>query len=415
MSFFKFRKRIKVLPGLWINLSKKGMSLSAGGKGFTVNSRGRSTVSLPGTGLSYVFSSKKKVLDIPDRVQKEANIFALWDKYTADTDKIKVWSPPKDATPAQVEEHLALLRSNRSTLQEDYDAWRAATDSYLAEIKPLGNDETYQRFSGHKQDELKIELFANLSSLENLLYQAKEQVTPIDVKFKITENAAGPPQFRFITPNGEGIMDMFGNVLSITKSNALFPAETEKVQAAARENKDGFVDKMKSLWAEAHHAKAPADAAATLDTAVPAVESETANEEQQPSALVESAQPPLLWTSTESKPKPTTSPRYFMGVLLAVLVIAIFAKIVSPNSNAPLNQTPVVNNISAPTPLKESDEQIRAENDKVFDALPRRSVSTSSQPDAGSDLRPKNSDEQIRVENDKILHALQKAKHHASE
>jgi hypothetical protein len=40
-------------------------------------------------------------------------------------------------------------------LQEDYDAWRAATDTYLAEIKPL-SDELYQRFSGHEQDTLKL-------------------------------------------------------------------------------------------------------------------------------------------------------------------------------------------------------------------------------------------------------------------
>ena len=56
----RFRKRIKLFPGLWVNLSKSGASVSAGVKGFTVNSgRGktRTTVGLPGTGVSYTSTS----------------------------------------------------------------------------------------------------------------------------------------------------------------------------------------------------------------------------------------------------------------------------------------------------------------------------------------------------------------------
>jgi hypothetical protein len=53
---FRFRKRIKLFPGLWINLSKKGGSVSVGGHGATTNISKdgvRGTVGLPGTGLSY--------------------------------------------------------------------------------------------------------------------------------------------------------------------------------------------------------------------------------------------------------------------------------------------------------------------------------------------------------------------------
>jgi hypothetical protein len=53
---FRFRKRIKIAPGISLNLSKSGVSTSLGGKGFTINiGRGktRTTVGLPGTGLSY--------------------------------------------------------------------------------------------------------------------------------------------------------------------------------------------------------------------------------------------------------------------------------------------------------------------------------------------------------------------------
>lgn len=53
---FRFRKRIKLFPGVWFNLSKSGVSTSVGTKGLTVNLKGdktKTTASLPGTGLSY--------------------------------------------------------------------------------------------------------------------------------------------------------------------------------------------------------------------------------------------------------------------------------------------------------------------------------------------------------------------------
>lgn len=54
---FRFQKRIKILPGVWINLSKTGVSASAGGKGVTFNvgadGRRMVTFGIPGTGMSY--------------------------------------------------------------------------------------------------------------------------------------------------------------------------------------------------------------------------------------------------------------------------------------------------------------------------------------------------------------------------
>ena len=53
---FRFRRSIKIAPGVRINLSKSGLSTSIGTRGATVNIRGdrvRGTVGIPGTGLSY--------------------------------------------------------------------------------------------------------------------------------------------------------------------------------------------------------------------------------------------------------------------------------------------------------------------------------------------------------------------------
>ncbi|MGF6877351.1 DUF4236 domain-containing protein [Paraburkholderia sp. MM5477-R1] len=56
---WSFRRSIKVAPGVRINLSKSGTSMSVGGKGFTYNTRGRTTVSLPGTGIRYTSTSTR--------------------------------------------------------------------------------------------------------------------------------------------------------------------------------------------------------------------------------------------------------------------------------------------------------------------------------------------------------------------
>lgn len=53
----RFQKRIKIFPGVYINLSKSGVSASVGGHGATVNvgadGRRMITLGIPGTGLSY--------------------------------------------------------------------------------------------------------------------------------------------------------------------------------------------------------------------------------------------------------------------------------------------------------------------------------------------------------------------------
>lgn len=64
----RFRKSVKIAPGVRLNISKKSVDISAGVKGYrkSINSSGRVTTSIgvPGTGVSYVktenLKSKKK-------------------------------------------------------------------------------------------------------------------------------------------------------------------------------------------------------------------------------------------------------------------------------------------------------------------------------------------------------------------
>lgn len=53
---FRYFKRVRILPGLRVNLSRSGASVSVGRRGawWTVgHGKSRTTVGLPGTGVSY--------------------------------------------------------------------------------------------------------------------------------------------------------------------------------------------------------------------------------------------------------------------------------------------------------------------------------------------------------------------------
>lgn len=54
---FRFTKRIKVLPGITLNISKSGLSTTIGPRGAKVTVGGkrgpRATLGIPGTGLSH--------------------------------------------------------------------------------------------------------------------------------------------------------------------------------------------------------------------------------------------------------------------------------------------------------------------------------------------------------------------------
>jgi hypothetical protein len=58
---FRFWRRIRLFPGVSLNLSKSGASLSLGPRGakYTIGPRGsRATLDLPGTGLLYTVQNE---------------------------------------------------------------------------------------------------------------------------------------------------------------------------------------------------------------------------------------------------------------------------------------------------------------------------------------------------------------------
>lgn len=61
----RFRKRIKLLPGVYINLSRSGISTSVGVRGASITSghgKTRTNVGIPGSGISYNKSEANEVV-----------------------------------------------------------------------------------------------------------------------------------------------------------------------------------------------------------------------------------------------------------------------------------------------------------------------------------------------------------------
>lgn len=91
---FSFRKRLKVMKGLYLNFSKNGISTSVGGPGATLNfgkNGTRVTTSIPGTGIRYSKNLSNNRKDIVSDFQDESNSVLTIDNYNF-TGKV-----PKDA------------------------------------------------------------------------------------------------------------------------------------------------------------------------------------------------------------------------------------------------------------------------------------------------------------------------------
>lgn len=71
----RFRKSVKIIPGVRVNFSTRGTSLSVGKRGLTTNisRRGvRSTIGIPGSGISYTtrtarWNNRRSIANLPNQ------------------------------------------------------------------------------------------------------------------------------------------------------------------------------------------------------------------------------------------------------------------------------------------------------------------------------------------------------------
>ena len=94
---FRFRRSVRLFPGLRLNVSRSGVSASIGRRGawFTLGPRGtRATIGSPGTGLSYTEETPWK------RIESTANAPGL-DVAELPREDIQIAAPlaPAESTP----------------------------------------------------------------------------------------------------------------------------------------------------------------------------------------------------------------------------------------------------------------------------------------------------------------------------
>jgi hypothetical protein len=79
---FRFRRTVRVLPGIKINLNKHDASLSVGGRGAHVtlrpNHKPRATVGIPGSGLSYTQGGEIDRPETPTSVDSGVSSVPWW-------------------------------------------------------------------------------------------------------------------------------------------------------------------------------------------------------------------------------------------------------------------------------------------------------------------------------------------------
>lgn len=106
----RFRKSIKIAPGVKLNLGSKSAGVSVGGKygGVSVNSKtgARARVSAPGTGLSYSEKIGEKTSDSAKKV-------------TFDPDEL-TWKAVADMTPDELLAEIKKYQKNQKFVKIAY-------------------------------------------------------------------------------------------------------------------------------------------------------------------------------------------------------------------------------------------------------------------------------------------------------
>jgi hypothetical protein len=151
---FRFRKSVKIAPGVKINLSKSGGSLSLGTRGATVNigSRGvRSTYSIPGTGISYVtqtFADKNAKSNSSNSSNRSA--YKEFLKQQKEEEKQRLLKKAEEGHKlfqAKIDSLVSILR-NREKQPFNWESSTTLRGDYQPEIyEPSGFKEPEKNFS----------------------------------------------------------------------------------------------------------------------------------------------------------------------------------------------------------------------------------------------------------------------------
>ena len=233
---FRFRKSVKIAPGVKLNFSKKSTGVTFGGKGFhyTINSKGKktTTVGIPGTGISYSTSSNSSTGNKKNTKSKKAGIEAMSTpiskKWYQKTGFIilflmiffpvglflmwrhSIWSKNTKIIVSAIIALLFIIGCASSTTEEhtepainsDNTIAEYASDEISSEIKEITTkQETTTKITTEAETTTEITTIEKTTVAETTTEKAPETEKTTTEKVQETEKPAG--RTVYITPSGK--------------------------------------------------------------------------------------------------------------------------------------------------------------------------------------------------------------------
>lgn len=183
---FRFRKSIKVAPGVKINLGKKGASVTVGNKfARTTIGKGRRTnsISLPGTGISYSTQTTKRKKR-PQRVAYEStnNIATNHSENIQEVEKHNAYIQMLTSVHLEVEDNVdwhVIADEDISHLLNEGPNVKSVLDE-IANYKPTVRDKLFNRVNARKM--VIEEKLPEAREFDIILHQKKQRLKDIALK-----------------------------------------------------------------------------------------------------------------------------------------------------------------------------------------------------------------------------------------
>lgn len=180
---FRFRKSVKIAPGVKVNFGKKGASVTVGNKyARTTIGKGRRTnsVSLPGTGISYSTQTSKRKKR-PQRAAYEStnNAIANISQSVQEVDKYNAYINMLTSVHLEVEGHVdwhLIADADLSHLLDEGPNVKSVLDE-VANYKPTWRDKLFNRVDARKM--MIEEKLPEAKEFDMALHQKNERLKDI--------------------------------------------------------------------------------------------------------------------------------------------------------------------------------------------------------------------------------------------
>ena len=234
---FAFRKRLKIMKGLYLNFSKNGVSTSVGGPGATLNfgkNGTRVTTSIPGTGIRYSKNLSNNKKDIVSDFQDESNSVLTIDNYNF-TGKV-----PKDANKNSF--YLSIIFIILGIIFQGIKSFIITIPVFLyVFFIQLGKEE--------KRIDHELELIENENQIiRNKLKKLLKKVEAVDLMLEVND-------CRTLEDDIEEIKILFNELAKYPISNFMDEDKFFKLMAKAEERNQNYYEALRLSTIVVHQYK----------------------------------------------------------------------------------------------------------------------------------------------------------------